>query len=58
MFLFCFFSFIRVCKDEVVADFDREVKKMKEVKLYSSRHPDLLQQMESFLMVMSSLSFF
>lgn len=57
LFLFCF-SFIRVCKDEVVADFDREVKKMKEVKLYSSRHPDLLQQMESFLMVMSSLSFF
>lgn len=41
----------RICKDEVIADFEKEVKKIKEVKLYSSRQPGLLQQMETFLMV-------
>ncbi|KAM3601673.1 uncharacterized protein V6R79_016568 [Siganus canaliculatus] len=40
----------RICKDEVTADFDREVKKIKEVKLFGSRQPDLLEQMETFLM--------
>ncbi|XP_031728527.1 FH2 domain containing 3 [Anarrhichthys ocellatus] len=39
----------RVCKEEVIADFEREVKKVKEVKLYSSRQPGLIQQMETFL---------
>uniref|UniRef100_A0A673B689 FH2 domain containing 3 n=1 Tax=Sphaeramia orbicularis TaxID=375764 RepID=A0A673B689_9TELE len=39
----------RICKDEVITEFEREVKKIKEVKLYSSREPDLLQQMETFL---------
>ena len=41
----------RICKDEVIADFEKEVKKIKEVKLYSSRRPGLLQQMETFLLV-------
>uniref|UniRef100_A0A3B4H9Y4 FH2 domain-containing protein 1-like n=1 Tax=Pundamilia nyererei TaxID=303518 RepID=A0A3B4H9Y4_9CICH len=39
----------RICKEEVISDFEREVKKIKEVKLYSSRHPGLIQQMETFL---------
>ncbi|KAK7925949.1 hypothetical protein WMY93_008259 [Mugilogobius chulae] len=39
----------RMCKDEVVAEFEREVKKIKEVKLYASRQSDLFQQMETFL---------
>uniref|UniRef100_A0A4W6FUA2 FH2 domain containing 3 n=1 Tax=Lates calcarifer TaxID=8187 RepID=A0A4W6FUA2_LATCA len=39
----------RICKEEVVTDFEREVKKIKEVKLYSSRQSGLLQQMETFL---------
>ncbi|XP_034406369.1 FH2 domain containing 3, partial [Cyclopterus lumpus] len=38
----------RICKEEVIADFEREFKKVKEVKLYSSRKPGLLQQMETF----------
>lgn len=41
----------RICKDDVITDFEKEVKKVKEVKLYSSRQPGLAQQMESFLMV-------
>lgn len=41
----------RFCKDEVITDFQKEVKKIKEVKLYSSRQPGLLQQMETFLVV-------
>lgn len=41
----------RICKEEVIADFEKEVKKVKEVKLYSSRQPGLLQQMETFLLV-------
>ncbi|XP_023258332.1 FH2 domain-containing protein 1-like [Seriola lalandi dorsalis] len=40
----------RICKEEVIADFEREVKKIKEVKLYSSTQPGFLQQMETFLM--------
>ncbi|KAM9332382.1 FH2 domain containing 3 isoform 2-T3 [Pholidichthys leucotaenia] len=40
----------RICKEEVISDFEREVKKVKEVKLYSSRHPGLVQQMETFLL--------
>ncbi|XP_042355407.1 FH2 domain containing 3 [Plectropomus leopardus] len=40
----------RICKEDVIADFEREVKKIEEVKLYSSRQPGLLQQMEMFLM--------
>ncbi|XP_061902109.1 FH2 domain-containing protein 1-like isoform X3 [Entelurus aequoreus] len=39
---------LRICKEEVVADFEREVKKLKEVKLYTIRHPALFQQMETF----------
>uniref|UniRef100_A0A3Q1ED89 FH2 domain containing 3 n=1 Tax=Acanthochromis polyacanthus TaxID=80966 RepID=A0A3Q1ED89_9TELE len=39
----------RICKDEVITDFEREVKKIKEVKLYFSRQPGLLQQLETFL---------
>lgn len=39
----------RICKEEVVAEFEREVKKIKEVKLYASRQPDLFEQMETFL---------
>lgn len=35
----------------MIADFEREVKKIKEVKLYSSRQPGLLKQVETFLMV-------
>lgn len=41
----------RICKDEVIADYEAEVKKIKEVKLFSSATPGLLQQTESFLMV-------
>lgn len=41
----------RICKDDVITDFEKEVKKIKEVKLYSSRQPDLPQQMETFFMV-------
>ncbi|XP_053187077.1 FH2 domain containing 3 [Scomber japonicus] len=40
----------RICKEEVIADFEREVKKIKEMKLYTSRQPGLLQQMETFLL--------
>ena len=43
----------RICKDEVITDFEREIKKMEEVKLYSGRQTGLLQQMETFLMVKS-----
>ncbi|XP_068186545.1 FH2 domain containing 3 [Antennarius striatus] len=39
----------RICKDEVITDFEKEVKKIKEVKLYTSRQPNLLKQIESFL---------
>lgn len=41
----------RICKEEVITDYEKEVKKIKEVKLYSSRQPGLLQQMETFLLV-------
>ncbi|XP_077361063.1 FH2 domain-containing protein 1-like [Festucalex cinctus] len=39
----------RVCKEEVLADLEREVKKLKEVKLYTNRQPHLLQKMATFL---------
>ncbi|KAM9788467.1 FH2 domain containing 3 [Neosynchiropus ocellatus] len=39
----------RICKEEVTLDFDREVKKLKEVKLYTSRNPSLCLQMDTFL---------
>uniref|UniRef100_A0A8C6VPZ6 FH2 domain containing 3 n=1 Tax=Nothobranchius furzeri TaxID=105023 RepID=A0A8C6VPZ6_NOTFU len=39
----------RICKDDVVADFTLEVQKIKEVQMFSSRQPGLLQQMEQFL---------
>uniref|UniRef100_A0A8D3B8E7 FH2 domain containing 3 n=1 Tax=Scophthalmus maximus TaxID=52904 RepID=A0A8D3B8E7_SCOMX len=40
----------RICKGDVVTDFEREVKKVKEVKLYSGRQPGVLQKIETFLM--------
>ncbi|XP_056141338.1 FH2 domain containing 3 [Lampris incognitus] len=40
----------RVCKEEVNVDFQREVQKIKDVKMYASKQPGLLQQMETFLM--------
>ncbi|XP_070700031.1 FH2 domain containing 3 [Pempheris klunzingeri] len=40
----------RICKEEIITEFEREVKKIKEVKLYCSRQPGLLQQMDTFLM--------
>ncbi|TMS13873.1 FH2 domain-containing protein 1 [Larimichthys crocea] len=40
----------RICKEEVITDFKREVKKIKEVKMYTSRHPGVLQQIETFLL--------
>ncbi|XP_078122681.1 FH2 domain containing 3 isoform X1 [Sander vitreus] len=40
----------RICKEEVIADFEREAKKVKEVKLFSSKQPGLLQQMETFFL--------
>ncbi|XP_049598449.1 FH2 domain-containing protein 1 isoform X2 [Syngnathus scovelli] len=38
----------RVCKEDVLADLEREVQKLKEVKLYASRHIQLHQQMAPF----------
>uniref|UniRef100_A0A8C9ZZX3 FH2 domain containing 3 n=1 Tax=Sander lucioperca TaxID=283035 RepID=A0A8C9ZZX3_SANLU len=43
----------RICKEEVIADFEREAKKVKEVKLFSSKQPGLLKQMETFFLVMA-----
>lgn len=39
----------RISKEEVTADFKREAKRLKEVKLYTSRTPGLSQQMDTFL---------
>ncbi|XP_019727520.1 FH2 domain-containing protein 1-like [Hippocampus comes] len=39
----------RVCQEEVLADLERQVKKLKEVKLCASRHPHLHRQMAPFL---------
>lgn len=47
----------RVCKAEVISDYQKEVKKIKEVKWFSSRKPGLHHQTESFLIV-SNLRFF
>lgn len=41
----------RICKDEVISDYQKEVKKIKEVKLFSSMKSGLHHQTESFLMV-------
>lgn len=41
----------RICKEEVIADFCNEVKKVETVKLRSSRQTAFLQEMEIFLMV-------
>lgn len=41
----------RMCKEEVVAEFEREVKKIKEVKLFASRQLDLFEKMETFFIV-------
>ncbi|XP_034034186.1 FH2 domain containing 3 [Thalassophryne amazonica] len=40
----------RICKEEVISEFQRQVKKISEVKLSASRHSGLSQQLESFLM--------
>ncbi|KAG8007984.1 FH2 domain-containing protein 1 [Nibea albiflora] len=49
-----------ICKEEVITDFKREVKKIKEVKMYTSRHPALLrpswQTSESSLQELKALS--
>lgn len=48
---FSMFPCNRICKDEVISDYRKEVKKIKEVKLFNSRKPGLHHQTESFLMV-------
>lgn len=48
---FSMFPSNRICKDEVISDYQKEVKKIKEVKLFSSGKPGLHQQTESFFMV-------
>ncbi|XP_057677674.1 FH2 domain-containing protein 1-like [Corythoichthys intestinalis] len=40
----------RICKEEVLADLERQVEKLEEVKLYVGRHPDFQQEMSPFLM--------
>ncbi|KAJ3589896.1 hypothetical protein NHX12_010737 [Muraenolepis orangiensis] len=40
----------RICQEEVKAEFEREMKKIEDVKMYTSRQPVLLQQMETFLL--------
>lgn len=47
----------RISKDEVISDYQKEVKKIKEVKLFSSRKSGLHHQTESFLMVSSAVYF-
>ena len=47
----CFVCMVRIHKQEVESDFHREVKKVKEAKMEANNHPDLQQQMETFLMV-------
>ena len=32
-------------------EFHREVQKIKEVKLFATRHPDLFQHLETFILV-------
>lgn len=41
----------RICKEEVIEDFYKEVKKVERVKVHSSRQAAFLQDMEAFLMV-------
>lgn len=44
----------RICKDDVITDFEQEVQKLKEVKLFSSKQAGVLQQIEQFLKVKNS----
>ncbi|XP_061660365.1 FH2 domain-containing protein 1-like isoform X2 [Syngnathoides biaculeatus] len=39
----------RICKEDVVADLERQVEKLNQVKLHAAAHSDLRQQMEPFL---------
>ncbi|MED6233261.1 hypothetical protein ATANTOWER_009233 [Ataeniobius toweri] len=39
----------RICKDDVIKDLEQEIQKIEEVKLFSSRQPGLLQQIDQFL---------
>ncbi|XP_023198148.1 FH2 domain-containing protein 1-like [Xiphophorus maculatus] len=39
----------RICKDDIIKDLKEEIQKMEEVKLFSSIHPGLLQQIDQFL---------
>lgn len=48
---YAFSFFFRIQKQEVEADFKREMAKVKEAKAYVSKHPDLKNQMEEFLQV-------
>lgn len=44
----------RICKEEVIADFYNEVKKIETLKLQSGSQPGFLREMETFLMVKGS----
>ncbi|KAM4727339.1 FH2 domain containing 3 isoform 1-T4 [Anableps anableps] len=39
----------RICKDDIIKDLEQEILKIEEVKLFSSRQPGLLQQIDQFL---------
>uniref|UniRef100_A0A3Q2UBH0 FH2 domain containing 3 n=1 Tax=Fundulus heteroclitus TaxID=8078 RepID=A0A3Q2UBH0_FUNHE len=39
----------RICKDDVIKDLEQEIQKIEEVKLYSSKEPGLLKQIDQFL---------
>uniref|UniRef100_A0A3Q2ZR36 FH2 domain containing 3 n=2 Tax=Kryptolebias marmoratus TaxID=37003 RepID=A0A3Q2ZR36_KRYMA len=39
----------RICKDDIIADFELEVQRIKEVKSFGSTHPGLFRQIEQFL---------
>lgn len=51
MFYGGFFLLLRIQKQEVEADFKREMAKTKEAKAFASKQPDLQHQMEEFLRV-------
>ncbi|CAN9501859.1 unnamed protein product [Ophioblennius macclurei] len=40
----------RICKDEAIAEFETQVKKIEEVRRFSRQQPDFIQQMDAFLM--------
>lgn len=46
----------RICKDDIIKDLKEEIQKIEEVKLFSSIHPGLLQQIDQFLKVRKNLS--